>query len=86
MSGTSTLNVKIWFDGYVNALADGMPDTAYYNLPSRQTVEGIHQTYCEGLWQGELVNIIPYHSHGLGGCGRANLVNWSFLRFASEKE
>ena len=49
MSGPRTLNAEIWFDRYVNALAERMPDTGYYNLPSCQTVEGIYQTYREEI-------------------------------------
>ena len=42
-----TIQAEIWFAGYYETLADPMPDTGYYHLPSCQTIHGIYNTYKE---------------------------------------
>ena len=42
-----SMDAEIWFENYRDTIADKMPDSLFYHLPSCQTKKTVYQTYVE---------------------------------------
>ena len=42
-----SMDAEIWFENYRDTVADKMPDSLFYHLPSCQTKKTVYQTYVE---------------------------------------
>jgi hypothetical protein len=82
LSGRRSIHAELWFKRYVNALADRMPDTGYYNLPSCQTVEGIYQTYREEIRAKQTGARRPISLSQFRRMWKIYSPKWSFQRLA----
>jgi hypothetical protein len=47
MRSDRSMDAELWFENYRDTLADKMPDSCYYHLPSCQTKKTVYTTYME---------------------------------------
>jgi hypothetical protein len=47
MRSDRSMDAELWFENYRDTLADKMPDSCYYHLPSCQTKKTVYTTYVE---------------------------------------
>ena len=51
------MDADLWFENYRDMLADKMPDSCYYHLPSCQTKKSVYVTYAKETNKDSVYNL-----------------------------